>query len=241
MYVDCSLSCEYACGLFTILLSVCLCVCVWMGCLAFHVASLVSCKCVPAFSPFAVLLVWPTNFLLISVFLSITLNSPFTQCHTWLTYHICCCCLYVTLLQVTCGARVKRSEMNLYIYKEHTALSFMTNIYFIYWSPLWTGHGRMCSLSCTVLNYKSSYLYRKCDGHCHAVGDCRLVCGMRSINTWLLLIGKWWYIFVQSAMQGRDTKYCSYNTYEVSISWSFERWWFLFQWGQLLFHFLYIC
>ena len=40
-------------------------------------------------------------------------------------------------------------------------------------------------------------------------------------------------------MQGRGTKYCSYNTYEISVTWAFERCLFLFYRGQILFHFLY--
>ena len=131
--------------------------------------------------------------------LPLTLHSLSVTCDWLITFAVAVCMLLM-LLQVTCGASVKRFEMNLYVYKKHTASSFIKNIYFIYWSPLWTGDGRMFSVSCTVLNYKSSYLYRKFDGHCHAMSDHRLVCGMQSINTWLLLTGKWWYIFIQSAM-----------------------------------------
>ena len=89
----------------------------------------------------------------------------------------------------------------------------------------------------------SSHHAHKCQAQFHHDADLYLVCEHFPWESWYrlpLLIYLPTYLHTY-LLTFRITLYCSHNTYEVSISWSFERWWFLFQWSQLLFHFLYIC
>jgi hypothetical protein len=154
------------------------------------VASLLSCKRVPAFGPFAVLSVRPVSLLLITLFFPPLLSFLHSLIVTrdWLIPFAVAVRMLLQLLQVTQRARIKKKRIFAYIRSILLRPSWKTFISYIdhHYEQVMAEY---LVLLFTIFNYlpSSSYIYiyvhthththRKCDGHCHVVDDNWLVCG----------------------------------------------------------------